>query len=203
MRRALPLALLLAAGCDDTELPPGRILGTFSFEAELAPEAPGSCAFAGVPRRLAFEGILSHEPETGEAWMQIDGTLRHGELGGADFVLGLEPLPDGSVRTIPRRLPTCSCELLLVETIRGRLVRTLGDCEEDPVEEEPGAATCPRLDEAGALDWDTCGAVCGAVEERVRFTTDDCTCEVDGADVPAPAEGCTFFYAMQGTRIGS
>ena len=178
-------------------------MGTFAFEATLDPDQPDACRIDGVPETLSFRGTLAWDREAEEAWMQIQGALRHGTLEEAAFDLGLEPLPDGSVRAIPRRLAACSCELLLVERIQGNLVRSVSSCDEAlPEEEAPSEATCPRRDEAGELAWDTCGGACGSLIEQVRVTETDCTCEHEGEEAPVPEGGCTLHYELRGTRVG-
>lgn len=218
MRRAWTLLPFLLLACDSEEPPPGEVVGTFSFVATLDTGEPAAeeelprCLFSGAPPRIAFDGTLSHDRQTDQAWLQIDGSLRQGELHGAAFRLGLQPEADGSVRAVPRTLDACDCELFLVESMQGRLVKS--GCttvlEDGTVEAEPeepatelGPDTCPRIDEAGELAWDTCGGACGTLEERVRFGTGTaCICEVEGAGQHAPASGCAFVYGLQATRIG-
>jgi hypothetical protein len=197
-----PLGLLLLAACSAGEPPPGEAIGTFAFVATLEPaDGPDRCAFDGAPARIAFDGGLSRDPETGAAWLQIDGTLREGWLEGAAFELGLPVQPDGSTRLVPRQLRACTCTLGFAESLAGTLVPRIEDgCETPPAEEPLGIDTCPRLDEEGELSWDTCGGACGTLVETVRPTA-PCTCVVDDMEVRAPDE-CRFVYRLEGRRIG-
>ena len=199
--RLLVSGLLLAAACSAGESAPGEPIGTFAFEATLdATDLPGRCAFEGAPPRISFDGSLSRDPATGKAWLQIDGTLREGDLACAAFTLDLPKLPDGSTRLVPRRLPACTCDLGFSERLEGFLVPSLGPACEPPGDETPGAATCPRLDENGELAWDTCGGACGTLTESVRPDA-PCKCVVDGVETQAP-ENCSFVYRFEARRIG-
>lgn len=194
---------LLWTGCETATLPPGEVVGTFAFEATLDPTQPDACRIDGVSETLSFNGVLAWDGDKREAWMQIDGALRLGSLEGADFEVGLEPLPDGSVRAIPRRLAACSCELLLVERIAGTLVRSASTCNEEvKADEILNETSCPRLDEEGEPAWDTCGGICGSLREQVRFAETDCTCEDGGVAMAVPEAGCTLHYELRGTRVG-
>ncbi len=196
------LPLLLLAACVSGEPPPGEAIGTFSFVATLEPATePDRCAFEGAPPRIAFEGALSHDPITDDAWLQIDGTLREGTLEGAAFDLRMPKQPDGSRRLVPRQLRACDCTLGFAESLAGTLVPRMEDgCETLPEPGPAGADTCPRIDEAGELSWDTCGGACGTLVETVRPTA-PCTCVVDGEEQRAPEE-CKFVYRLEARRIG-
>lgn len=206
MRRPWFLLALVLLACSSEDPPPGEVVGTFAFVATLDESgAPAdglpNCTFAGAPIRIQFDGTLSHDRATGAAWLQIDGTLREGTLEEEAFALHLPREPDGSIRAIPRTLDACDCELLFTEQYAGRLVKST--CLEPTAQTPLGPDTCPRIDEAGELSWDTCGALCGTLEERVRFEAGSaCVCEVDGEQRPAPESGCAFVYTLQGTRIG-
>lgn len=197
------LGLLLATACSPAEGPPGEPIGTFAFVATLEPSTEaGRCTFAGAPARISFDGSISRDPVTNEAWLQIDGTLREGTLDGSTFTLGLPEQPDGSTRLVPRHLDACTCDLGFDEDLAGYLVPRLEEgCATPPAEEPPGADTCPRIDEGGELAWDTCGGACGTLTESVRPASSICTCTVDGAEVPAPSQ-CTFVYRFEARRIG-
>lgn len=195
------IVFTLLAACDTNEPPPGELIGSFRFVAQLeAGASPERCLFSGAPQQLSFEGVLSHDPLDGRLWITSGRSRREGMIENAHFVVRAPASGPG----ILRQMSACSCGFRMVEVIEGDLL-TPAACSPSAVPVATPSRSCPELLDDGRLDWSDCGCVRGTIREEVEFVqpTEEeapCTCEIEEAMVPAPAS-CEFIYNLEGSLL--
>lgn len=198
MRWPILLSLFLVA-CEPAAPPPGETIGSFTFVATL--EDSESCVLGEVeevPERLAFSGILSHEPSTGKVWLRAGSFQGEGRLEENRFTLRSPPMPPGVPRefaacTDGRRLP---CGLRFTERIDGEILQ---GCEEGG---QPDPLPCPETLEDGSVRWHHCTCIVGTFVEEVAFEGEEgeeCTCR-GKTRTDALESGCRLTYRLEGRK---
>src|SRR5712692_10453644 len=190
MTRTLAAALLALCTCSNNPKISGEQIGSFTFSATLA---SNDCPFAAIPDAgFQFDGILSHDPSSSQAYMRVGNVERDAGFDGQYFV---------SLQSAPRQFAECGpdCDKTKIdETVQVAVLSRTQDealgrsCPDNPMDggvpAPDGGVTLPGPNPGG---FDAV-RVCGELVDVVVPDGGTCLCA-----------GCTMVFQLQGTPKGA
>lgn len=198
MRRALALLAVLFAGCPQPVLPGDQPMGTWAMNATVSFRAKG-CELPELKEQtdggitdFAFQGVLTRQSTSAEAWLTLAGYSRPGTFDGQYF----------STRSEANRVfSDCSeCQTKLVEDI---FVAVLSRSQAEVL-----GGRCPANIDGGVpvpdggvlppgqtLQGFDAVRLCGSLTTQVVGTGTS-----DGGACDAKCTGCFIEYQLRGER---